>query len=367
MVDGYYIGLMSGTSLDGIDAAVIHIENQQYKLCSSLEYKWPQNLATRIKQLIEENDSLNETLELDQLCAQHFAKAALDCLTKAGLKPSQVVAIGSHGQTIRHKPKGNETYSLQIGNPSNITELTEITTVADFRNRDIAAAGQGAPLAPAFHQAAFHHPKKQRVIVNIGGIANITLLNKNQDIIGYDTGPGNRLLDDWIFKTQQSKFDLDGKFAASGKIIPELLQHLLNDPYFKLKAPKSTGTDYFNLTWLNNHLNSFQNEQPKDIQATLSALTATTITDQIKQITTSNAEVFICGGGFHNTFLTQLIDQQLPNASVGSTEILGIHPDWVEAMTFAWLAQQAISKLPGNIPSVTGAKGPRICGGIYFK
>jgi anhydro-N-acetylmuramic acid kinase len=254
-------------------------------------------------------------------------------------------------------------YTLQIGNPNTIAEITGITTVGDFRGRDIAAGGQGAPLAPAFHEAIFRHPDKKRVVLNIGGIANISLLS-DKPLSGYDTGPGNRLLDDWIRQCNGSAYDSNGEFAASGTINKPLLHKLLQDPYFQKPAPKSTGSDYFNLQWLEKHLVDFEKETQENIQATLAALTASSITGQIKQVMDTCDEVLVCGGGAHNGFLMQLLEQQLPDAQVTSTQAYGVNPDWIEAMAFAWLAQQTLSGLPGNAKSVTGARGPRICGAI---
>jgi anhydro-N-acetylmuramic acid kinase len=303
-------------------------------------------------------------LELDQVCAEHFAHAAQQCLSKTSLSIKDIKAIGCHGQTIRHSPQSKPAYTLQIGAPSTISEITGITTVGEFRSRDIAAGGQGAPLAPTFHRAMFHDPGKNRVIVNIGGIANISILN-NKSLTGFDTGPGNRLMDDWISRSRDEAFDRNGQFAASGSVINGLLEELLKDPYFKSPAPKSTGSDYFNIQWLEKHLTGFEHEPAENIQTTLASLTAITISEQIKLNTDHCDEVLVCGGGAHNIFLMQLIEQQIPGSKVSSTQAYGIHPDWVEAMAFAWLAHRTLSGLPGNAASVTGAKGPRISGAIY--
>lgn len=365
MVNGYYIGLMSGTSLDGIDTVVVDIQDRQYTLCSSQTFPWPAKLQQALRELIENSDSLALTLKLDQLCAEQYALASLECIKSADLKPEDINAIGSHGQTIRHFPDATPAYTLQIGNPATIAELTGITTVADFRSRDIAAGGQGAPLAPAFHQAAFQEPGKTKVVLNIGGIANITVLN-GETVTGYDTGPGNRLLDDWVRLKTHRLFDNKGEFAAAGEINQELLRRFLNDPYFSEKPPKSTGSDYFNLNWLEQQLTEFPDESDQNIQATLCALTATSIVEQILSEAPGCDEVLACGGGTHNTHLMQQLQQQLSGIPVVSTEKYNIHPDWVEAMAFAWLASRTLSGLPGSLPSVTGAKGSRICGAIYY-
>lgn len=368
MADGYYLGQMSGTSLDGIDTAIIEIVDHRCSLIAYHSLKWPAEIEQRLRHLIEQGDSLDEMLQLDQICALYFSEAALQCLEKTHLKPHDIKAIGCHGQTIRHSPNSEPAYTLQIGNPNTIAESTGITTITDFRNRDIAAGGQGAPLAPAFHEALFSQSGKNRVVLNIGGIANISILT-DTELTGFDTGPGNRLLDDWIRHCKKMPYDTNGEFAATGSPNSALLNHLLKDPYFHLPAPKSTGSDYFNLNWLETHLHDFSEETAEDIaediQATLALLTAVTICDGIKQAVTDCDEVLVCGGGVHNRFLMELIRQQLPNSKITSTGTYGIDPDWVEAMAFAWLAHQTLSGLAGNAAKVTGAKGARICGGIY--
>ncbi len=364
MADGYYIGQMSGSSLDGIDTAIVNIHNNNCTLIETHSCKWPADIERRLRQLIEQGDSLDEMLQLDQICARHFAHSARECLANTRLANGDIKAIGCHGQTIRHSPGSDPAYTLQIGNPNTITEITGITTVSDFRSRDIAAGGQGAPLAPAFHEALFKHPKKKRVVLNIGGIANISLLS-DKPLTGYDTGPGNRLLDDWIRHCKQLPYDRNGEFAASGSANDLLLNELLKDRYFRLAAPKSTGSDYFNMHWLEGSINHFQDETPENIQATLTALTAITIADQIKLQMPDCDEVLVCGGGVHNGFLMQLIEQQLPESVVNSSATYGIDPDWIESMAFAWLAHRALSGLPGNATGVTGARGSRICGTIH--
>jgi anhydro-N-acetylmuramic acid kinase len=364
MAEGYFIGQMSGTSLDGIDTVITEIRDGKCSMVESHFSSWPEPTQLQLRQLIEHDDSLDKMLILDQVCAEHFARAVQECLNNTSLNTSDIKAIGCHGQTVRHSPQSDHAFSLQIGNPNTIAEITGITTITDFRNRDIAAGGQGAPLAPAFHQAMFADANSNRVIVNIGGIANITILS-DKPLTGFDTGPGNRLMDDWIRLSQGKSFDACGKFASSGTVNKSLLEILLKDTYFELPPPKSTGSDYFNLNWLEKRLTGFENETPENIQATLVILTATTITEQIKLNMDHCDEVLVCGGGVHNDYLMQQINQQLPGVKVSTTQSRGIHPDWVEAMAFAWMAQQTLSGLPGNAASVTGAKGPRICGAIY--
>jgi len=361
--DGLYIGLMSGTSLDGIDVALCRIDNNKATLVNSLLYPWPAKTLKQIQQLINSEPSLEQLLTTDQLCAREYANASLACLKQAGLNATDIIAIGSHGQTIRHAPESDPAYTLQIGNPATISELTNITTVADFRSRDIAAGGQGAPLAPAFHLAMLGDRQK-RVVLNIGGIANITILGQNE-VTGFDTGPGNRLLNDWCQSQHQQPFDKDGQFAASGQVNQVLLEQLLADDYFSRTYPKSTGSDYFNLYWLEKHLPDFGSLPAADIQATLAELSAASITEQIKLNAPDTTEVLVCGGGWHNLDLIKRLQQHLGNISVYSTEKYGISPDWMEAMAFAWLAYRTMNGQAGNLPEVTGANGYRICGGIY--
>ncbi|MEP1596358.1 MAG: anhydro-N-acetylmuramic acid kinase, partial [Halieaceae bacterium] len=292
-------------------------------------------------------------------------------LATANRQPEEIRAIGSHGQTIRHRPASAghspaSAFTLQIGDPNSIAELTGITTVADFRRRDVAAGGEGAPLAPAFHAAAFSTPTEPRAIVNIGGIANATLLQGEELLAGFDTGPGNTLLDQWIQQHQGQSYDRDGNWSSEGEIIPALREQLLSDPYFDRTGPRSTGKEYFNLQWLERALTPLP-EQPsnRDVQATLADVTAQSIADGITSTGFAPAAVYICGGGACNTDLMRRLYQKLAPARLETTEVLGIEPEWVEAAAFAWLAHQAVTGKPGNAPAVTGAEGPRVLGGIY--
>jgi len=282
---------------------------------------------------------------------------------------AQIIAIGSHGQTIRHRPPGSPegTFTLQIGDPNLIAELTGINTVADFRRRDMAAGGQGAPLVPAFHRAIFHSPNKNRVIVNIGGMANITWLPAQGPVIGFDTGPGNVLMDTWIAEHLGKSYDQDGAWATSGQVCTTLLAELLAEPYFKMLAPKSTGRENFNRSWLEDHLRRLVSTPALgDIQATLLELSAITIADSIKGLDQIPKEVFVCGGGAYNTALMQRLARLMPQDSVASTAALGVDPQWIEAMAFAWLAQQTLNHRPGNLREVTGATREVILGGVYY-
>jgi len=367
----YYIGLMSGTSLDAVDAALISIGNEQIRLEHALSTPLPANLKAQILELCAGTSNEIELLgQVDRELGSLFASAALNLCQAAGVSPTNITAIGSHGQTVRHRPPDKQraadaAFSLQIGDPNTITELTGITTVADFRRRDIAAGGQGAPLVPAFHAAAFSQIGHERVIVNIGGMANISLLKADGEIFGFDTGPGNVLMDSWIKHCHGQAFDRDGEWAQSGTLNQQLLNTLLNDPYYAVLGPKSTGREQFNLAGLLSILERLDDISPKDVQATLLELTAHSICAAIDQCSQGRGEVFICGGGSANLALCSRIQSLLPNQKLATTDMLGIHPDWVEAAAFAWLAKQSIAGLAGNVPAVTGAKGARILGAIY--
>ncbi|WP_339673592.1 anhydro-N-acetylmuramic acid kinase [Dasania marina] len=360
-----YIGLMSGTSMDGIDAAILEITPHSYTLTHHYCHSIPANLRTQLLALCQPGD--NEIMRMGQADYQlglEFAAAVRQLLNISDLRPEDIQAIGSHGQTIRHHPEGNTPFSLQIGNPNIISHHTGICTVADFRSRDIAAGGQGAPLAPAFHQAAFAHSDKNRIIINIGGMANITPLIKGLATQGFDTGPGNVLMDYWIGKQLGEPYDRNGEWASRGLVIPELLAQLLQDPYFALPAPKSTGREHFNSHWLEQRLIGYD-EQPADVQATLLQLTASSIAQAILALDIAIDEIFIGGGGAHNQALLKALQTALPHCPVADTSALGIAPDWVEAAAFAWLAQQTLNGLNGNIPAATGASAACILGAIH--
>ncbi len=360
----YYIGLMSGTSLDAIDAVLLDTSNQPFQLINTWEHPIPSNIQAEILALCLPGDNeIDRMGQLDNRIGRLFAQAVNQLLSQTKLPPEAIRAIGSHGQTIRHRPGFSESFTLQIGNPALITELTGITTVADFRRADMAAGGQGAPLAPAFHQAAFEARGKNRVIVNIGGMANITVL-ENQQVQGFDTGPGNALLNSWARRHIRTAYDRNGAWAKQYSVNAQLLTQMLADPYFQQPPPKSTGRETFNDTWLNEQIqNSRLNLEPGVIQATLTALTAVSIANAIKQYSDFD-EVYVCGGGVHNAYLLELLSREL-QTDIHSTQQLGIDPDYVEAAAFAWFAHQALIRQPANLPSVTGASHPVILGGIY--
>ncbi len=363
----YFIGLMSGTSLDGIDAVILNCASGQIKLIETYSAPYPKDIKIKIRALNENNGliTLQELGGLDVALGNYYAEIVHDLLKKSQLKPKDICAIGSHGQTIFHSPTTKNPFSMQIGSGSVIATKTGIACINDFRNMDVAQGGQGAPLAPAFHQALLASPNENRIILNLGGIANITLLPTNgKNIIGYDTGPANTLMDIWVQKHLDQKYDKDGEWAASGAIQPILLERMISDPYFRKKYPKSTGTEYFNLSWLESSLASCKEiYKPEDVQATLCEITAQSIAAEILKHDTQN--IYLCGGGANNKHLIARLENHLPNIVTKTTSALGIDPQWVEASCFAWLAYQYIHRLPGNIPSVTGAKKPAILGCLY--
>ena len=364
-----YIGLMSGTSMDGIDSAIVEFNQNDTRLIATYCHPIPHFLQQAIKPLfLPGDDNIDALGSADKQLGECFAKSASTLLKKAGLEASDITAIGSHGQTVRHRPPNSDTahpFTLQIGDPNIISARTGITTVADFRRRDMAVGGQAAPLAPAFHQAAFRSNKQNRVIVNIGGISNITFLPTEGDVLGFDTGPGNRLLDDWIKQQQNKTYDAGGQWAGQHKSDSQLLEQLKAHPFLQRSIPKSTGREEFNKDWLNQQLEGFDHLSPGCVQATLLAFTAETIADAINTLPTDIHEVFICGGGALNTTLMTSLGHLLKPTTVSSTTVLGLAPEWVEAAAFAWLAKQTLAGLAGNLPAVTGAESLTILGGIY--
>lgn len=362
---------MSGTSLDGIDVCLVDVQAKRFEVFATHFLAYPATIKTSLLTL--HTPSHNE-LEAAELVANQlailYAEAVNTLLEKQHLMPEQVMAIGCHGQTIRHKPIVNHDvgFTLQIGNAALLAELTQITVVSDFRSRDIAAGGQGAPLVPAFHQAIFSHPEKSRAIINIGGIANITYLPKSSDqqtpVLGFDSGPGNMLIDAWTKQHLQQDFDADGAWSNTGKVDQSLLQQMLGDPYFAEAPPKSTGRDLFNHDWLQQQL-SKTHLPPQDVARTLTAFTAVSIADALVKFCPPVDEIYLCGGGARNSLLVSELRHKLPNILIEPTDALGVGVDWVEAAAFAWLAHQTITHRPGNLPAVTGAKGLRILGAIY--
>lgn len=367
-----YIGLMSGTSVDGVDAALVAIDNAGVpRLLATHQHAFPNDARADIQALMQPGENeIDRKGELDMRLGELFADATRELLRASGRQAREIRAIGSHGQTIRHRPRAGQPFTCQIGNPSVIAERTGITTVAEFRRADMAAGGQGAPLAPAFHNAVLRSPADDRVVVNIGGIANITVLpaDSNQSVIGFDTGPASTLMDAWTQQHLNKRMDEGGRWAAGGNVVKALLDALLDDPYFKLAPPKSTGFEYFNAAWLNTKLGEHgASITAQDVQATLCELTAVSIAQAITGHAPDTRQVLACGGGVHNTHLMQRLRALLPACQVDSTAVYGVDPDWVEAMAFAWLAKQTLEGKPGNLPSVTGAKRAVVLGMICSK
>ena len=362
----YYVGLMSGTSMDGVDAVLVEFIDGVPSLYSSHDEPIPAPLLNKLHTLANPlTGNINLLGECDRACGVLFANATIHLLKHANIEADQVIAIGSHGQTIRHMPNGEHPFSIQIGDPNVISALTNIDTIADFRRKDIALGGQGAPLVPAFHQQLFASRDADRIILNIGGIANITWLPViSNNIKGFDTGPGNTLLDYWFQKHHDQSFDRNGEWASQGLCCNELLTQMLGHPYFTQPEPKSTGRELFNQQWLDNHLNNFSQLSPQDIQATLAQLTVESIAQDIETLST-NAEVFLCGGGIFNLDLVERLEQRLKQHSIKSTQQLGLAPQWVEAIAFAWLAYCHQHGIPANLPQVTGASRLAILGGKY--
>ena len=362
-----YIGLMSGTSLDGIDIAIVDFAQHPPRLIHCTTRSYEASLRQRIREMtMSASANLDSLCQLDVELGNTYADVVKQALEATKLDIAQIRAIGNHGQTIRHSPDTDLPYTLQIGDPNIIVAKTGITTVADFRRKDIALGGQGAPLAPAFHRFMFRSASSDRVIINIGGIANITYLPADSEsaVIGFDTGPGNTLSDFWINQYNGQNYDDRGNWAESGDIIDDLLDTLLsNEAYFQRILPKTTGTEYFNSKWLLPQL--AHDLASENVQATLVELTARSMAGGIGQLPTVPEECFICGGGVHNDYLLKRLQQALPNCQIQSTNQLGLDPDYVEAVAFAWLARQRMNQQAGNLPTVTRASMTSILGGIY--
>ncbi len=357
-----FIGLMSGTSLDGVDGVIADFSAARPRLVAHHYLPFPPELRGS---LLELHDSAESELHRAALTAnqltQLYAEVVRELLRVTAVAPESVLAIGCHGQTVRHNPAAG--YTIQLNNPALLAELSGIAVVADFRSRDIAAGGQGAPLVPAFHHFVFHDSELHRVVLNIGGIANVTDLRSGQPPRGFDCGPGNVLLDAWIGARQGKTFDYDGAWAEQGRPAPALLARLRQHPFFDLEPPKSCGREQFNLPWLEQQLSG--HEGAADVQATLLELTAASAADAITRWCGEPVEVLVCGGGARNRALVRRLAELLHPARVLTTEALGVDVNVVEALAFAWLARQALRREPGNLPAVTGARGPRVLGAIY--
>lgn len=362
-----YLGLMSGTSADGIDAALVRFPaSGGCRFEHGLTHEWDPALRAELIALGEggELSSLDALGRIDAQIGIGFAAAANRLLQQAGVDRSSVRAIGSHGQTVRHRPLADPAFTLQLGDANRIAELTGITTVADFRRRDVAAGGHGAPLMPAFHLAMLGTADEDRAVLNLGGIANLTLIPREGTPRGFDTGPANALMDAWCLRHRGEPFDADGAFAASGQLDEALLARWLAEPWFALPPPKSTGREQFHLEWAQAHLAERQ-ISAADVQATLLELTAATVASALLAHLPGVKRVLVCGGGVRNPLLLRRLGARLPGVTVESSAAHGLDPDYLEAMGFAWLAQRTLEGLPGNLPSVTGARGSRILGAIH--
>lgn len=364
---GYYIGVMSGTSLDGVDVVLATIEKAGVALQASYCHPIPASMRQQILNIAQGQQlTLADLGRLDLQLGQLFTEAINTLLLQTPVDRESIIAIGCHGQTVWHEPKGPFPFTMQIGDNHWIAAHTGITVVGDFRKRDMALGGQGAPLVPAFHHATLGDVNESRVIANIGGIANISILAPGQAVKGFDTGPGNILMDAWISYQKNLPYDDKGNWAASGTINQVLLDNMLQDKWLKQPAPKSTGREHFNLSWLLKHLEYFPMLKAEDVQATLLELTAKTLAEAIIVLTGCD-RLLLCGGGSHNLNLLRRIEELLPGLAVASTDALGISADDMEALAFAWLAYRTMSNLSGNLPSVTGASDFTLLGSIYPK
>jgi anhydro-N-acetylmuramic acid kinase len=373
--DGLYLGLISGTSADGIDVAAVELRGERVELVAGRTYAWDDALRAQILRVSQHEPllSLDEFGELETAVADAFAGAALRLIEDFAIERAAVRAVGSHGQTLRHRPRGERPFTLQIGDPSRIAERTGCTVVADFRRRDVAAGGQGAPLVPAFHRAVFSTQDETRAVLNIGGIANLSLLGGcahsalqgvAAPVLGFDSGPGNGLMDAWCLRHRGQAYDAGGAFAAEGKVDATLLQRLLSDAYLAEQPPKSSGRDRYHLAWLETQMTGLA-PGPADVQATLLEFTAASIAQALDRWQPQGQRVLACGGGVHNPVLMLRLASLLPGRTVESTAAHGVDPDFVEAMTFAWLARKTLAGRPGNLCEATGAAGPRVLGGVW--
>jgi anhydro-N-acetylmuramic acid kinase len=365
-----YVGLMSGTSLDGVDGVLADFSKGAIQVLAHASADLPSALR---QELLALNSAGPNELHRAALAANSlvhiYAKVVADVLAKSGIEPSQIRAIGAHGQTVRHQPQAFDGtgYTLQLNNPALLAELTGIDVVADFRSRDVAAGGQGAPLVPLFHQAVFGRKGHTVAVLNIGGIANLTVLGSelSDDVLGFDCGPGNALMDAWCQQHRGQPFDTDGAWAASGQVHEALLKAMLAEPYFALPAPKSTGRDLFHATWLSHLLQQFPAIKPVDVQATLCELTASSCAADVLQCGANSERLIVCGGGALNGQLMRRLQAHSPSIQVGSSQQEGLPPLQVEATAFAWLARKTVLRETASLPKVTGAQGARILGALY--
>ncbi|MDR6730789.1 anhydro-N-acetylmuramic acid kinase [Delftia lacustris] len=368
----YCIGLMSGTSLDGVDGVLVDFaEGTQVLWHASRGFDAALRAELLALNTPEGRDELHRAALAANALARCYAEVVRELLQATGLAPGQIAAIGAHGQTVRHRPQmfDGTGYTLQLNSPALLAELSGVAVVADLRSRDVAAGGQGAPLVPAFHQGVFGRPGETVLVLNIGGIANLSVLAGDGTVLGFDCGPGNALMDGWCQTHTGQPYDDGGQWAATGQVLPALLDRLLAEPFLQQPPPKSTGRDLFHADWLAGHLSasatSAADARPADVQATLTEFTARACASAVQRFGRGGGELLVCGGGAFNTQLMQRIAALLPGVAVDTTAARGLPPQQVEAAAFAWLARQALLGLPGNLPAVTGARGPRILGAIH--
>ncbi|HZW26455.1 MAG TPA: anhydro-N-acetylmuramic acid kinase [Gallionella sp.] len=357
-----YVGLMSGTSLDGVDAVLADLSDSRPQLISKHYQPFNTELKNELLALHHpDHNELHRSQLVANRLAQLYAQSVAELLAQQDTPAARIEAIGCHGQTIRHCPEYG--YTLQIGNSALLAELSGIRVVSDFRSRDIAAGGQGAPLVPAFHDKVLRDASRHRVIVNIGGISNLTDLPPDGPTSGFDCGPGGLLMDAWCMRHLGQPYDVDGDWAAAGKVLPVLLERMLDEPFFALPPPKSSGRDLFNMAWLESRLKG--DEAAADVQATLLELTCLGIARAIRKHCSAAQEIYLCGGGAHNSTLQTRLAALLPDSTIAPTDCLGVSGDFLEAIAFAWLAQQTLHGQPANLPAVTGARHPCVLGAIY--
>jgi anhydro-N-acetylmuramic acid kinase len=365
MSDELFIGMLSGTSRDGVDSILVNFNQHKMEILHAACTPYPTAIKTTLDQLIETGKppSKDVAMLLDENLGRFFARTAQNLLREAGMEPRDIRAIGSHGQTVWHEPEGDNPVSIQLGNPKLICKGTSATVVADFRSADLEAGGQGAPLAPLLHQQIFQSTTENRAVLNLGGIANLTMLPASGGVSGFDCGPGNCLMDIWTQRHLQKDYDNGGKWASKGTVNDELLKALLDDPYLKLPPPKSTGLEYYNARWLDKILANSAYALA-DIQSTLAEFTAVSVADCLRGSAQPN-RLLVCGGGTHNTYLMRRIAANLPDVVVESTSRYGVGPDWVEALLFAWLARERLNDTIQDTPPITGAEHPVLLGSIH--
>ena len=364
--EALFIGLISGTSRDGVDAALVSFENDMPDLLHAMRKPYPPTIAKDLDEVLDtgEPPRPGKAAALDEQLARFFAQTARQLIAQAGVEGRDIRAIGSHGQTVWHQPGGARPRSIQLGKGALVARYSGMTTVADFRKADMRAGGQGAPLAPLLHRHLFQSADERRAVLNLGGIANITLLNRDDSVSGFDCGPANCLMDAWIGKARGDQFDAGGEWAAGGQVHTELLDRLLADPYFAKTAPKSTGLEYFNLRWLDSIAQGLETGE-QDMQCTLAELTAMTVANALPR-DEGPQRVLVCGGGVHNSYLMARIGAHLPGATVESTIHHGADPDWVEAILFAWLARERLAQRLQHTGTITGARQPVLLGKIHY-